>query len=628
MGDEARSGPGGDRALGMPTERQWSKWDWIWLALVFAWMAAFSFPYFAHAAVDSIRQVQSYNLDSADALRAVQGGLQAPFFRLTFNDYGHFYSNLSMAVALLYSAAFELTDRALVNILRLNALVGGMATIAVTYVFAKRQLGRLYAILASGILAFSDTLLQWSLELKPDTWQLFFIMLSIHFLACAWAPDDAPGRPLAPFVPAAKFRFVVAASAAAGAAFGSKYLGMFLLPLVAWAMLGVGLEQITERHVRMFRRWLALLSPLLAIAFGAFAAFATPIRVISNFLIFPTPAMMPLFLNGLLAARAVSALIALLFLMVPLSGLLSLGRPLPERLTKVLTLVCAVAGAFWLTFFASSPWLLHRLAFVRSILARNSIVEDYPSFGLLRWLRRLFWDGTYVSEVTAVLAIGALIWLAVSAARMDWRRVNRAYIPVWGFGVIFVTLLVLKVNRATILYGMPITPLLALLAAYFLWRLVPILAARLKLDSTRLGAALSALVIVASAIETVPRVMAYPLLVTELTPDNRQLGRWLSACLPPETAIVGASYSYVPPEFQNFVGGDGMLYFDRVHPSAVVLNNRVRADVEAGPQPPTDLTSIDRMKLYRHLESWKVGPTFGELQVYLRPDARLNPSCP
>jgi 4-amino-4-deoxy-L-arabinose transferase-like glycosyltransferase len=273
----------------MQTEKQWSYWDMLWLVLMFGWMAAFSYPYFFHAAVANIREFQSYNLDSADALRAVQSGLKSPFFQLTFNDYGHFYSNLSMAIALLYSTVFELTEHALINILRLNAVVGGMATVAMTYVFAKRYLGRLYAILAGGIMAFSPCLLVWSNELKPDTWQLFFIVMSIYFLARAWEEGPALGRPLVPYLPAAKFRYVLAGSAAAGAAFGCKYLGMFLLPVVGVAMLGVGLEQITDRHARNFQRVLNIVSLPLALLFGAVAVFATPIRITSNFLIFPRP---------------------------------------------------------------------------------------------------------------------------------------------------------------------------------------------------------------------------------------------------------------------------------------------------------------------------------------------------
>jgi hypothetical protein len=328
-----------------------------------------------------------------------------------------------------------------------------------------------------------------------------------------------------------------------------------------------------------------------------------------------------------LAGRILCAVTALVFLAILLRKLIPFLRPLPEWVTKYLVLLSATGAAFFGTFFLTSPWLFYRLDFVRQILARNSIVEAYKPFGLWNWLDQLLWTGWYVGYASAVLALAGLAWLVVAAARRDWQKINLAYIPVWGFGIIFVTLLVLKVNRATVLYGMPITPLLALLAAYFVWRLTPYLARLLRLNAVGVGAFLAAAVVLTAAAEGVPKVMTYRMLVTDITPDNRRLGNWLTACLPPETGILGASYSYVPPRFQNFVGGDGQLYFDRIHPSVVIVNHTVKSEVENGPQPPTDPTSIDRAKLFRLLDTWKTGPAFGLLQVYLRPDVKLSSAC-
>jgi hypothetical protein len=601
-------------------------WDLLWLAAICIWFAVFSYPYFFHAAVGSLRELQSYNLDSAVAIEAVQKGLHSRLFRLTFNDYGHFYYNLSLIVAKLYSIFAVPSDHFLITVERGFAVIGGLGAIAATYIFALHFMGRVYAMLASGIMAFSPTMLEWSNELKPDGWQLTFIMLSIYFLARAWELGSDLKRSPLPFLPAARLGYVLAASSAAGAAFGSKYLGMFLLPLIGVAMLGVSLDQVTGRHLAWFRRFLDVVALPLALLFAAIALFATPIRVVSNLLVSSDVHSASL-LGLVFAGRAVCALLALLFLTVLMRKVVSFGRPLPERAWKYLTLVSATGAAFFGTFFLTSPWLFYRLDFVREIYVRSTIVESYPSFGFANWMRRLFWDGIYVSEIAAIMAISALGWLAVALVQKDWRKTHLAFIPVWGFGIIFVTMLVMKVNRATILYALPITPLLALLAAYFLWRISPIIARRLKVASTWVAAVLAFLVVVASAVETIPRVMAYPMLVTDITPDNRRLGDWLTACLPQETGNLGASYSYFPPRFQKFVGGDGQLYFDRIHPSVVILNRTIRTEVEAGPQPPSNPESIDRTKLYRLLDSWKTGPSFGVLQIYLRPDLKLSPAC-
>src|SRR4051812_27275134 len=99
----------------MITQRRQLGWDLLWLAAICAWFAAFSYPYFFHAAVGSLRELQSYNLDSAVAVEAVQDGLRSRVFRLSFNDYGHFYYNLSLVVAKLYSVFAVPSDHFLIT---------------------------------------------------------------------------------------------------------------------------------------------------------------------------------------------------------------------------------------------------------------------------------------------------------------------------------------------------------------------------------------------------------------------------------------------------------------------------------------------------------------------------------
>ena len=100
-------------------------------------------------------------------------------------------------------------------------------------------LGARRRLFAAVVLAFSPRFIEFSNEVKPDTWQVCFIMLSLYFLARAFEPR--PGRQ-GTLVCAARLRFgwVLAAWAAAGAAFGTKYQGILLGPLLlAWAAFSV-----------------------------------------------------------------------------------------------------------------------------------------------------------------------------------------------------------------------------------------------------------------------------------------------------------------------------------------------------------------------------------------------------
>src|SRR4051812_42800798 len=144
---------GGPKALmrKQPAQKFWT-WDLVWLLLIYGWIGYFSYPYFFQSASENVRQIQSYNLDSADALRAVQHAMQSPLLRLNFHDYGHFYSNLTIAEAEIYSLFARLSEWGLFLIMRLNALIGGCCAIAITYFFARRYLGWPAAILASGIM--------------------------------------------------------------------------------------------------------------------------------------------------------------------------------------------------------------------------------------------------------------------------------------------------------------------------------------------------------------------------------------------------------------------------------------------------------------------------------------------
>ena len=95
----------------------------------------------------------------------------------------------------------------------------------------KAVAGRLESLFALGIIAVSPGLVEWANEVHPDSLQLFFLTLSLYFCARAVAPARLAGPEIPVQENKANSGFILAAAAAAGLAFSTKYLGLLLLPL-------------------------------------------------------------------------------------------------------------------------------------------------------------------------------------------------------------------------------------------------------------------------------------------------------------------------------------------------------------------------------------------------------------
>lgn len=137
-----------------------------------------------------------------------------------FFAYGALYHELA-ALALLPFAWLDIGDRAVLLSLRAVSLAAGAVTILLTYALGARLYGPWAGVLAAALLASSAELARWSITAHPDTLQLALIAGGL--LAVVAVRDRAsPGR-------------VTVAALLAGLAFGTKYGGLFLLPLVLLA---------------------------------------------------------------------------------------------------------------------------------------------------------------------------------------------------------------------------------------------------------------------------------------------------------------------------------------------------------------------------------------------------------
>jgi 4-amino-4-deoxy-L-arabinose transferase-like glycosyltransferase len=611
--------------------------DLFSLGAVLAWVVGYSYPYFFESLSHNIRQIQTYNLDSTVMLHAVEDAMASAWFRMQFIEYGHFYFNLTMATAWLYQRIFPLSEWGLFFILRFYSLIGGCCTIVITFFFARRFLGRLEAIFAAIVLGFSPRFIEFSNEVKPDSWQIFFMTLSLYWLARAF---EAPARQDAKLAASlnANFGFVLAASAAAGAAFGTKYQGILLVPLLLFGAWMVPAGAIGERFFARATRPFVVIAVLAGLGLAWLGRVAYPLNVM-------------LFLQGgngdgvaparlyweIQGARVGCYLAGLLSLAGAAAYVLGFDfAPLRKPLARPVIFLCT--GLSFLAAFAlSSPWLLYHLQFVPNLYQRSDIVSAGAWYGF-RWLAMIFGIGPdhptyFLAHALGVLSVLGSLWLLIAAAR----RGIAVYLPflfLLAFTVIFVGLLVIKVNFVTSLYPLPVMPPMILLAAFGLHQIRAVLPRWLEPRKAAAGAmALAGLLILDQIWDGGGQLIQYPLLVTTMSPANRKLGDWMERCVPANAKILSAAYSYVPLKIASVAinWGPDMRYLVSEAPDLVTINlddaasaAKDRAAGQAAPESGRDRFYDAVLKS----GAWRPGPSFAPFQVFTKTSRPVvSPAC-
>ena len=613
--------------------------DLLYLPLLYVWIAVYSYPFFFKSLSSNHREIQTYNLNSMMMLTSTENALSSDFFRFTFNDYGHLYFNISIAIAYVYSLFLPLDERTLFFILRFVALLGGCFTIALVFVFARRFLGRIEAIFAAGLVAFTPAFIEYSNEVKPDTWQVFFVTLCLYFCARAVAPTQSTNGGSANSQNRMRIYFVMAAAGAAGAAFSTKYLGIILFPLLAAAALIVPAGGMSDRSFARATRLIVWLAAVLGVAFVIIGYQVQP-----QFITFIFPSLAKPSNSAFLHQVAqiirwgffLAAGLCLVGTTVYLSGLNFAAYRTP--LIKISRLI-AIVIIFFAVFTVTSPWVAYRLQFIAVLYERNATLNVGDPFGF-QWLPYLFGylghDANYIGRETGVLTILGSALLLIALCRRNFRGAYLPFMFVLGFVVIFVTLMITRVNRVTVLYALPVVPPFALLAAFGLsgirHLLTRWLGERRAMAST---AALAALLIVTQIWQGANALLKYPNLVVALEPHNQMLGEWLLRCVPPNTKILAASYSYVPPRFERAIMAEGYDAFKGFNPELVIINLNIVAEAAKALEKTTanpNYETSDRSHFHEIIMRsgmWRMGPSFGRLQVYVIPQlgSAMNAGC-
>ena len=244
------------------------RWQWAWLGGLCLLLLAYAAPLIPLGAED-FRMAGLFSIDEADIATEVQNVYRGGPFRAPSFKYGGAFYYLPQPLLFVLGQLGAVSEHSVIIALRVFCLISGIGCLWLTFRIGAAVLDCTTGLAAALLLLVSPTFLRWSVESHPDLPQLFWI------LACLYASV----RLAEDF----RARWVVLAAAFAGAAFGTKYAGGFLLPVVALAVLlspqggGPSVADLTRRLLS--RRYLLAIVAIPIVFVIAFAV-TTPYAVI------------------------------------------------------------------------------------------------------------------------------------------------------------------------------------------------------------------------------------------------------------------------------------------------------------------------------------------------------------
>jgi hypothetical protein len=588
--------------------------------MFFVW---FAWPLFWSAS-ENVRLVGAFNVDEEAHVLLLKEAIDNRSPRLGYIPYGYAYLNMGLLPLLLLSFFADVSEQQIIVWLRMIPTLFAIATVALTFVMARRYFGRLAAWLAAFLLSLTAlNFLRMSVMSHSDVPQVFFLMLGIYF--CCRLADDG------------RLAWWIGASGAAGVAFGCKYSGIFLMPVIGFygllrtihmdaAKLGVN----GERVVRLARLLTALAGAGLGILGLVVIPHAAALYVDAEYY----GIYMPQFFDLL---RVVSLLIGVglgLLAVVPSAWAHVRRRP---KLVYLLKLGMLSAAAFAVAFFLTSPFHVFS---VQSGFLRGFLYESlHASFGhgFQAENDRLQWFGVLSSPelLDPFLLSLAVVQLALTVhrvAKKGWQSLLDPESVVWIWTLAYFAFLVWRVNVRTHRALLPIIPFLLLLAAHAVNRLMQYAATRLSRPLASALTAASVLLIVAFVLpESVDRMLEFrrSTVDRERRSDAVLAGQWLMAHYPSWTRVLYDPYSYVPPAFADAYvtpwGGTPQL-LEELEPDVVFVHSfhsdRFFDVGQAAAYARDEAQFMARYQYYATLRTGEAGYVhvrdFGSVQVFER----------
>jgi len=583
----------------------------------------FAWPLFWSAS-ENVRLVATFNTDEVAHVILLKEAISSRFPRLGYIQYGYAYLNMGLLPLFLLSYFIDVTEQQIIVWLRMIPTLFAIATVVLTFLMARRYFGRLIAWLSAFLLSFTVlNFLKMSAMSHSDILQVFFLMLGIYF--CCRLTEDR------------RLMWLIWASVAAGFAFGCKYSGLFLLPIIGFygllhtiRMDAVQVKVNSDRVIKIGRILTALSGgALLILGFVIIPYAAVPYVGAVYFGV-----SMPQFFNSMRFLSVVVGVGLALLAIVPFVWTFIRQRP---KIVYLLKLELLVVITFAVTFFVTSPFNVFS---VRSGFIRGFFYESLHSgFGheFEEAHNGLLWFNVLVSpELLDPLILGlATLSLALTVgrvARRGWRRLLEPESVMWVWVVFYFGFLVWRVSIRTHRALLPIIPFLLIAAAHAIGQVIEYAAARLPRRLAVVLTIASVLVIVGFEL---PGSLGRSVEFRQTTSQREQTskavlaGYWLAEHYPPSARILYDPYSYVPPSFtdaQVTPWGGTLQILETLKPDVVITNeysSGLFSDIHrASTYARDEAYFVSKHEYYDALQEGKTGykliRDFDDVQIYAR----------
>jgi hypothetical protein len=586
-------------------------------------LVCFAWPLFSSAS-ENVRLVGTFNTDEEAHVILVKQAIDDRSPRLGYIQYGYAYLNMGLLPLLMLSYFTEVSEQHIIVWLRMIPTLFAIATIALTFLVSRDYFGHLAAWLSAFLLTFTvPNFLEMSAMSHADIPQLFFLMLSVYF-CCRLAGDG-------------HLKWLIWSSVAAGFAFGCKYSGLFLLPIIGLygTLATITLDTTrfrvnSDRVVKVSRLLVACAGAgLLILGFVVVPYAAAPYADAEYFGV-----SISQFLDSLRIMSIVAGAGLVLLAVVPFTWAFVRQRP---KLTYLLKLGLLAAIAFAMAFFATSPFNVFS---VRSGFMRGFLYESLHSgfgHGFQAQDDRLEWFSILLSSelldpFILGLAIVSLTLTLYKVAKRGWQWLLEPESVMWAWTIFYSVFLVWRVNIRTHRALLPIVPFLIVFAAHAVSQMIRYAATRL---SKRLVAVLTTVSLLIVAGYELPKSLDRLLEFRRVTSQREQTsdavlaGNWLAEHYTPSTRILYDPFTYIPPLFADAHAtpwGGTLQILETLEPDVVIVNDynsRRFSDVrQAEAYVRGEDQFVAKFKYYKMLIDGEAGYVlvrdFGDVQVYAR----------
>jgi hypothetical protein len=595
----------------------------IFLALAIPYFIWFAWPSIWTAS-ENLRIVSVFGAGESTHLRLLRDAINRGSFQIHFNYYGHLHFNISLMTLFILNLFAPVTDQQIIIVLRTVPTIFGIATVAVTFLTARRYFGH-FAAWGSALLLSIVPLkfLHMAVRSRPDIPQLFFLVLGLYF--CLRLSEEK------------HWKWMIFASLSAGMAFASKYSGIFLLPVI-WMIRIIQIGNVSEcpimisparfaRIARFATGGIGIISIVIGIVFKP--DFVESYLLLGSFRIDSDWEFHLLKILRIVAILGGVFLIILATLKIVWSGI----EKMPKS-TAVLNDFIITSLVFVIAFFFTSPFSFSGFGFLKGILAESRHTAFGHGFkankvGLL-WVETLFSPGL-LDRLILGLVVASLLLVIHRILKADWRGEIDPEIVLWAWVIFYVTYLVWKINLHFEHYLLPVVPSIIILSMHPVSTSLRYLSGNLTKTHVIL---ISFVIMVIIGVVEIPKSMQHvndyrtSNMNREETSISVKAGKWLVKRYPESTRIYYDNYSYVPPEFavSHVSNGGSIKELRDINPDVVIVNRKISGrfhdDRKSSAYYLGEAVFKKKYDYYKALRDGTIGyplvRDFGDVQIYER----------